>query len=74
MSGELRIYAIYDHPTDYPDNYVVRCWLVSVDGLKAEGECQLAASLSEARRLIPSGLYVIPRYHDDDPVVVETWL
>lgn len=28
MDEPLRLFVIYDHPTDYPDHYLVRQWLV----------------------------------------------
>lgn len=68
-------YAIYDHPRDYPNNFVVRTWIITENGGELQaGECKLAASLEEARGLVPAGLLCICAFPGDDPVIVETWM
>ncbi len=73
MPAEMVGYTIYDHPKDYPDNFVVRRWTVSTAGVFWDAKCQLATTLEEARRLVPDGTLGIPRFEEDDPVIVETW-
>jgi hypothetical protein len=65
-------YAIYDHPTDFPDSFVVREWKVSGAGVEA-GSAQTADSLEQARALVPPGLQLLPDFEDDDPKIVEVW-
>ena len=68
-------WTIYDHPKDYPDNFVVRRWkLGDKDKPIPEQECSLASSLEEARKFIPDGLVRIPPLFGEDPVIVETWI
>ena len=68
----LAMYVIYDHPSDFPDNVVVRKWLTTDVATPTDEEI-LCGSLAEARQHIPPGLYRMPRGVDDDPVVLETW-
>lgn len=67
-------YAIYDHPSDYPDSFVVRKWIIE-DGKILPGELVgKADTLSEARNLVPDGLFRINRFEQDDSVLTEVWL
>jgi hypothetical protein len=70
----LRIWTIYDHPKDQPDQFVARLWLVGDGKLTPTNEMFVADTIEELHRLLPSGLNMIPRSPDDDPVIVETWL
>ncbi len=69
----MTMWVIYENPSDYPGQFVVRRWAV--------GECMVAdrfetvtESLESARQSIPAGLYRLGRQVDDDPVIVEVWL
>lgn len=70
----MKIYTIYDHPSDYPDNFVTRCYTVLQSGLFQASTAVLSKSLEEARTKIPLGFYMIPRHPTDDPVIVESWI
>lgn len=67
-------YTIYDHPADYPDQFVVRAWLVAGGVVIAYHPVGFADSLDDARALIPLGRERIDRSDEDDPVIVESWL
>jgi hypothetical protein len=69
----LQIWTVYDHPSDYPDKYVARLHVVSKSGTGPTTEMFVADTLEELRVLLPPGLYCLPRYAADDPVIVETW-
>ena len=73
MTG-LQIWTIYDHPSDYPDRWVVRWMLVTKGELIKSKMAQLYATLEEARAGLPPGLICIGRNADDDPVIKEVWL
>jgi hypothetical protein len=74
IENTISQYAIYDHPRDYPDHFVVREWR-AIDGQPVPSEdCWLAQTLEDARALIPSGFYCIGRWAGDDPVIVEVWI
>jgi len=68
-------WAIYDHPKDYPDNFVARRWRLGDRGEPIpDQECHVANSLEEARRFIPAGLVRILPLPGEDPVIVEAWI
>lgn len=66
------MWVIYDHPRDYPDNFVVRCWY----GTEAELHCKLADSIEHARALVVNagGCWPLGRMDNDDRAIVEVWL
>lgn len=66
----LESFAIYDHPRDYPDHFVVRRWVGDVPTC----DFAIADTLDAARAEVPDGLYRIPCQIADDPVLVEVWL
>ena len=75
-SEPMKVYTIYDHPTDYPEHFVVRTWLIlpGEPEPQATKECSLATSLEEAQSFVPEGLVAIPRSPGDDEPIVETWM
>jgi hypothetical protein len=73
----LEQWAVYDHPRDAPPGrpYVVRRWRIVRGRTEPvlDRVAQSAATLAEARALIPEGLFRIPRQAGDDPVLLEVW-
>lgn len=69
------MFTVYDHPSDYPDSYVVREWSIRPDGpvpLDIVGAC---STLEEARAIAGAdGRFRLPAYAEDDPAILETWL
>lgn len=67
-------YTIYDHPTDFPNDFVVRRF----DNGKPTSVAFTCDSLLDARDLIRAltdGCAVcLARHETDDPVIVETWV
>lgn len=73
----MRQYAIYDHPKDFPNHWVVRGWEV-IDGMlkpQPDAEPILCKSIEEARNhirnLVPYALLIT--IDDPDPHLVEVW-
>jgi hypothetical protein len=68
-------YCIYDHPADFPENFVVRQWH-RYEGIAdpIESEHRLAVSLDSARALVPGNSMFIDRFAEDDPYIVEVWV
>lgn len=73
----LNIYVVYNKPKDFPEEFVVRRWLVTNDGrglpnkypmLRGKDLDAVRASLTNA------GLHRIERFVNDDPVILETWV
>lgn len=66
-------YVIYENPTDYPGEWVVRRYTLGFYAT-AMGKPKRFLSLEDARGCIPQGLTCFKREVVDDPVIVETWL
>jgi hypothetical protein len=67
----VTIWVIYDHPRDYPREFVARKWV----GDEATGEIICAQSVGALRdKLRVKGLSRLERHHSDDPIIVESWL
>jgi len=77
MSEEvMSMWTIYDHPTDHPDFFVARRWVVPRGGPPIPTKDMVTGdTLESLRRLLRDfGLISIGRCATDDPVIVETWL
>jgi hypothetical protein len=66
-------YAIYYHPKDHPDNFVVRRWVVA-NNRRSETRWCAARTLMEARESIPGGLIRVDWLDAHDPVILEVWV
>ena len=70
MNG-LPIWVVYDHPKDFPNNYVARLWI----GEKLTGDMMIAPDIDMLRdELERRGLVKLMPQEGDDPVILETWL
>jgi hypothetical protein len=73
---EFKVYTVYNHPTDYPDDYVVRTWS-SVDA-KPTPDLELFMQdkdLNVIREKLQSmGLYRIDEDGSPDGVILESWI
>jgi hypothetical protein len=70
---QLSLYVIYDHPTDYPDSFVVRRW----EGLRPREVVAITKTIEAARKLLTDtmpDLTRLARSDQDDPKIVEVWL
>ena len=71
MKDGFPIWAVYDHPKDFPDCYVARLF----DNDRATDAILVASDVELIRRHFrENGLTCIARHPDDDPVIMETWL
>jgi len=76
-SDPLELWTIYDHPTDFPNHFVARRWVVNKAYGHATQDHILADTLAELRaalRIHRPWLYRLPRQPDDDKKIVEVWL
>lgn len=69
----IRVWTIYDHPSDYPDSFVVRPFSVGLVSAPCAVHA-VADTLEEARATLPQGLIQIGLLPDDDPRIAETWI
>lgn len=71
----LVLWTIYDHPRDYPKDFVARKWEIYPTGARATTDILQSEDLSTLRGLLDQqGLCMLHRSPGDDPVIVETWL
>ena len=70
----LSLWTVYDHPRDFPHNYVAREWIVENGKLAPTANLMLSPDLERLRQQLPMHLHRIPRSEGDDPKIVETWL
>jgi hypothetical protein len=73
----LENYVIYDHPKDFPNEYVCRRWIILPGEVIPDEKFFMASKdLTTIRDFlqINMGLACIPRHANDDPVILEIWL
>jgi hypothetical protein len=70
------LYVVFDHPSDYPDEFVVRRTLVSSGVAVPDSELWARApTLAAVRLFIPSThKYRLPPDASDDDTIAETWI
>ncbi len=72
MSDGVPIWVVYDHPRDYPNNYVARLWLNESPTTMHMISPDLELLRREInRRGATVKLMPLP---GDDPVILETWM
>lgn len=73
--SELETFTVYDHPSDFPDEYVVRRFVVTAGRIEPREVFARSRNLAILRRLMESsGKTCLSRCVDDDPNIVETWV
>jgi hypothetical protein len=74
-TGELSQWVIYDHPSDFPDCFVIRRWVIEATGPVKTADILWSTSLETLRdEMQRRGLYCLPRFEEDDPKIVEVWM
>lgn len=74
MTDGLSMWTVYDHPKDFPQHYVARCFIVDAVGVTPTGVVLFANTLEELRAILPRDLYRMRRFEQDDANIVEVWL
>lgn len=74
MTEPLYIYTVYDHPTDYPDHFVVRQFSIGVGAVIPRDAWQFKSLAGARQFLYDRGLVCLPRSEGDDPKIVESWI
>ena len=71
----LSQWVLYDHPSDYPDTYIARRWVVAEGAYAPTEDIIQSDDLDSLRRLMEGmGLSRIARMPEDDPKIIEVWL
>ncbi len=76
MSDKLAIYTVYKHPKDYPDDFIVRRFIID-SGIPVPDEevFMYAKTVEEIHdRFVRAGKFFINRYEDDDPKIIGVYL
>ena len=75
-NGGLLVYTIYGRPADHPGSpYIVRPFEVLDGAPRPLPYVWSASTLDLARAIIPpSADTCIPRFPDDEPQIVESWM
>lgn len=68
----LTFWVIYDHPTDYPDWYVLRAHWASGAGLTVSQEAWFAKNIDELHSLLP--MRTLTRMAEPNPAIAEVWM
>ena len=76
MTEGLPVWVVYDHPRDYPHDYVARMHIAERDGSTTISDVALVSRSLDLLRmeLEARGLTCLHRMEGDDPVILETWL
>lgn len=72
--ANMDVWAIYDHPADFPRHFVVRAWMLRGRGRTQPARAILADTIDAARAEIPRGRVRLPAMAGDDPSLCETWV
>ena len=72
----LSMWTVYDHPRDFPHNWVAREWTVTAGKTIATGNFMLAPDVEMLREMLLTQMHLhrVPRSEGDDPKIVETWI
>jgi hypothetical protein len=75
MTETLHLWTIYQHPRDFPDEFVARLYLVpGGPNFGATSTILRGATLEAVRAQLPPDLYNMGRQPEDDACIVETWI
>lgn len=71
----LPVWAVYDHPADFPSTYVARCWLSGPGTVTATDDFIVSPDLESLRHLLACrGLTRFDRSPEDDAKLLEVWI
>jgi hypothetical protein len=72
---DLPMWVVYDHPSDFPDQYIARQHIVGIEGNKVTDRTMGSDQLEKVRAALRNlGLVRIDRSPEDDPAIMEVWL
>ncbi len=76
MTGNvLTMFTVYERPSDFPDHIVVRpCWVARGAIQHSPMACLFDSFLEAQEEMAHTGLYWMPRYPADDPVIMGVWM
>ncbi len=72
-SAGLIVWTIHRHPSDFPDKYVARAYVVSAGKVQPSATYNVRDTHEAARASLPQGLINLGRMPEDTSTIVETW-
>jgi hypothetical protein len=79
--AKMMMWTIYQHPKDFPDDYVMRATCVMGEGghvpagtIVSSGIAWVAPTLEELREIVPPDKARLERTEHDDPAIAEVWV
>jgi hypothetical protein len=72
--GQLLIWTVYAHPSDYPDWFVARPTIIRPKTSGPMPMHLMAKDLETLRAMLPEGLTRLDRNDADDPTIIEVWV
>lgn len=70
----MRILTAYEHPSDFPDKYVARYFIITKGTVTATDELFTADTFEELVSLVPPNFDFIPALDGDLPSVLGVWI
>lgn len=74
LSPAIAMIAIYDHPRDFVSGYVARVHKVGSGKVEATDIYATADTFGELRKMLPYGMFWMPRGTDDDPAIMGVYI
>lgn len=74
MSNTITQYVIYNNPSDCPNKFVVRKWLIVGSKIIPSNVVGAEDTLEEARKLVPDEFSLLPLFDNDDPCIEEVYI
>ena len=74
VKSVLDIYVVYEHPTDYPDKFVLRKWAITPNEIHPEKTVIVEDTLEALHKHVPHNMARIERNILDEPQIIEIWL
>ncbi len=72
---QLSLWTLYDSPSDRPGKFVIRRWLMVGKEWQRTDDAYEAESPEPLRVLMDQmGLCCLPRFDEDEPHIVESWI
>ena len=71
--GAIVLWVLYDHPKDFPSEWVLRRWFVYQGRTEVEIDCIHGSDRDLVSGMIPAAAIQIGPSKFDDPVIAEVW-
>ena len=68
---KLDCWTVYDHPSDYPNDWVARKFVVEAGVVSRTDDVLTSRALRRLHKKLPAGLHRLNRHPQDDPKIVE---